>query len=53
MPQLSPLNWLMLMCFFWSGFILLMLIFWWNCPKKMKYSISNIVFLNKVTVWNW
>nr|YP_009136912.1 ATP synthase F0 subunit 8 [Allonautilus scrobiculatus]AKE32136.1 ATP synthase F0 subunit 8 [Allonautilus scrobiculatus] len=37
MPQLSPLNWLLIMSLFWFGLITLSVIIFWTKTKLFSY----------------
>nr|QIZ12559.1 ATP synthase F0 subunit 8 [Tonicia forbesii] len=53
MPQLAPLNWIILVMFFWSMTSYIVISFWWM--KSKPYNIKQK--LNKNTVnkksWAW
>nr|AUJ21407.1 ATP synthase F0 subunit 8 [Chaetopleura apiculata] len=55
MPQLAPLNWVFLECFFWSILVMILISFWWW--KDKKYAIykgnKNICFLLLKNKWAW
>nr|QXJ42352.1 ATP synthase F0 subunit 8 [Sepioloidea lineolata] len=47
MPQLSPINWMLLFLTFWTIMILNMSVLWWNTNhcyfiKKNSKSLTNI-----------
>nr|APH08724.1 ATP synthase F0 subunit 8 [Benthomangelia sp. JEU-2016] len=52
MPQLSPLNWILLFFLFWCMILALSILIWWS--KKALYmnqsSSNSSVKENK---WNW
>nr|AOX13368.1 ATP synthase F0 subunit 8 [Amphioctopus aegina] len=51
MPQLSPLNWIMLFMLFWFLLFLNSSIMWWN--NKNKYSLINQKPLKKFLKYSW
>nr|AXA45348.1 ATP synthase F0 subunit 8 [Toxicochlespira sp. MNHN IM 2013-9841] len=52
MPQLSPLNWMLLFVLFWSLVLSFSILIWWS--NKIMYlnekSLESKVKKNK---WNW
>nr|YP_008994354.1 ATP synthase F0 subunit 8 [Cistopus taiwanicus]AGS15327.1 ATP synthase F0 subunit 8 [Cistopus taiwanicus] len=51
MPQLSPLNWIMLFLLFWTLLFLNSSIMWWN--NKNKYSLINTKKKSNKMKYNW
>nr|YP_010270205.1 ATP synthase F0 subunit 8 [Amphioctopus fangsiao etchuanus]YP_514811.1 ATP synthase F0 subunit 8 [Amphioctopus fangsiao]AWX90644.1 ATP synthase F0 subunit 8 [Amphioctopus fangsiao]AWX90656.1 ATP synthase F0 subunit 8 [Amphioctopus fangsiao]AWX90667.1 ATP synthase F0 subunit 8 [Amphioctopus fangsiao]AWX90679.1 ATP synthase F0 subunit 8 [Amphioctopus fangsiao]AWX90691.1 ATP synthase F0 subunit 8 [Amphioctopus fangsiao] len=51
MPQLSPLNWIMLFLLFWFLLFLNSSIMWWN--NKNKYILMNQKPVKKKLKYNW
>nr|YP_009907726.1 ATP synthase F0 subunit 8 [Amphioctopus neglectus]QLI52211.1 ATP synthase F0 subunit 8 [Amphioctopus neglectus] len=51
MPQLSPLNWIMLFMLFWFLLFLNSSIMWWN--NKNKYTLINQKPFKKNLKYNW
>ncbi|YP_009239888.1 ATP synthase F0 subunit 8 (mitochondrion) [Octopus bimaculoides] len=51
MPQLSPLNWIMLFLLFWFLLLLNSSIMWWN--NKNKYNLMNQKMKTKKSKYNW
>nr|YP_010583798.1 ATP synthase F0 subunit 8 [Pteroctopus tetracirrhus]UXN83994.1 ATP synthase F0 subunit 8 [Pteroctopus tetracirrhus] len=51
MPQLSPLNWIMLFILFWFLMSLNSSIMWWN--NMNKYSTLNFKKKISKTKYNW
>nr|YP_010583772.1 ATP synthase F0 subunit 8 [Scaeurgus unicirrhus]UXN83968.1 ATP synthase F0 subunit 8 [Scaeurgus unicirrhus] len=51
MPQLSPLNWIMLFTLFWFLMSLNSSIMWWN--NTNKYSTTNKKSTILKTKYNW
>nr|AXA45335.1 ATP synthase F0 subunit 8 [Benthomangelia sp. MNHN IM 2013-9652] len=52
MPQLSPLNWILLFLLFWYMILVLSILIWWS--KKILYmSQSSSNFKVKENKWNW
>nr|YP_009503319.1 ATP synthase F0 subunit 8 [Leucosyrinx sp. MNHN IM 2013-19304]AXA45387.1 ATP synthase F0 subunit 8 [Leucosyrinx sp. MNHN IM 2013-19304] len=52
MPQLSPLNWILLFLLFWSAVLSLSVLIWWS--KKIFFkgeSLTSIAL--KKNKWNW
>nr|AXA45244.1 ATP synthase F0 subunit 8 [Lucerapex sp. MNHN IM 2013-19988] len=52
MPQLSPLNWILLFLLFWSAVLTLSVLIWWS--NKVFFGSENLAstFLKK-NKWNW
>nr|YP_010583785.1 ATP synthase F0 subunit 8 [Octopus salutii]UXN83981.1 ATP synthase F0 subunit 8 [Octopus salutii] len=51
MPQLSPLNWILLFLLFWFLLYMNSSIMWWN--NKNKYILMNQKLMSKKTKYNW
>nr|YP_010400362.1 ATP synthase F0 subunit 8 [Drupina grossularia]UQS76061.1 ATP synthase F0 subunit 8 [Drupina grossularia] len=52
MPQLSPLNWILLFVLFWSAVLCMSILLWWSSKVLFegKTSSSKAPEENK---WNW
>nr|YP_010891504.1 ATP synthase F0 subunit 8 [Alviniconcha kojimai]WJK73027.1 ATP synthase F0 subunit 8 [Alviniconcha kojimai]BAN63344.1 ATP synthase F0 subunit 8 [Alviniconcha sp. Al-Pm-28] len=52
MPQLSPLNWILLFLLFWTAVLVVSVMIWWT--KKNSFTCTNLkkasILENK---WNW
>nr|YP_009503306.1 ATP synthase F0 subunit 8 [Splendrillia sp. 1 MNHN IM 2013-9619]AXA45270.1 ATP synthase F0 subunit 8 [Splendrillia sp. 1 MNHN IM 2013-9619] len=52
MPQLSPLNWILLFMLFWSAVLTLSVLIWWS--NKIYFKKENLSSLDlKKNKWNW
>nr|AXA45374.1 ATP synthase F0 subunit 8 [Inquisitor sp. MNHN IM 2013-18505] len=52
MPQLSPLNWILLFLLFWSAVLTLSVLIWWS--NKVFFKSESVVLVNlKKNKWNW
>nr|AXA45218.1 ATP synthase F0 subunit 8 [Clavatula tripartita] len=51
MPQLSPLNWILLFLLFWVTILVMSVLMWWS--KKVFFEGSNLVSNFKKNKWNW
>nr|ATZ70872.1 ATP synthase F0 subunit 8 [Conus grahami] len=53
MPQLSPLNWILLFILFWATVLSVSIIIWWS--SKIMFSSKGSVYidLEKENKWNW
>nr|UYX79077.1 ATP synthase subunit 8 [Unedogemmula unedo] len=52
MPQLSPLNWILLFLLFWSAVLSLSVLIWWS--NKTFFKSENLVSAGlKENKWNW
>nr|YP_010414997.1 ATP synthase F0 subunit 8 [Littoraria intermedia]URW97519.1 ATP synthase F0 subunit 8 [Littoraria intermedia] len=52
MPQLSPLNWILLFTLFWVAVLSVSILIWWS--KKLYFSASSSTILAlKENKWNW
>nr|APH08698.1 ATP synthase F0 subunit 8 [Profundiconus teramachii] len=52
MPQLSPLNWILLFVLFWSAVISVSILIWWS-TKVFFYNESMTSAIMKENKWNW
>nr|YP_010393251.1 ATP synthase F0 subunit 8 [Tylothais aculeata]UPX89413.1 ATP synthase F0 subunit 8 [Tylothais aculeata] len=52
MPQLSPLNWILLFVLFWSAVLSVSILLWWNSSVFFKGSASSSKF-SRENKWNW
>nr|YP_003934389.1 ATP synthase F0 subunit 8 [Eualetes tulipa]ADI79398.1 ATP synthase F0 subunit 8 [Eualetes tulipa] len=50
MPQLSPLNWMLLYIVFWLLIICIASMVWWASTPKYKTSYDSSQFSSK---WSW
>nr|QIZ12520.1 ATP synthase F0 subunit 8 [Plaxiphora albida] len=53
MPQLAPLNWILLVILFWLAMLTLTLTIWWLKDKKyiIIFTKKDISFKNKKWMW--
>nr|AXA45205.1 ATP synthase F0 subunit 8 [Clionella kraussii] len=51
MPQLSPLNWILLFLLFWSTILTVSVLMWWS--KKIFFEGSSLISGFKKNKWNW
>nr|AWH98437.1 ATP synthase F0 subunit 8 [Conus spurius] len=53
MPQLSPLNWILLFILFWATVLSISILIWWS-SKTMFFS-KGLVYVDqkKENKWNW
>nr|UYX79073.1 ATP synthase subunit 8 [Comitas murrawolga] len=52
MPQLSPLNWILLFLLFWSTVLTLSVLIWWF--NKVFFKSESLTAINlKKNKWNW
>nr|ATZ69793.1 ATP synthase F0 subunit 8 [Conus pulcher]ATZ69806.1 ATP synthase F0 subunit 8 [Conus byssinus] len=53
MPQLSPLNWILLFILFWSTVLSVSVLIWWS--SKVVFSGKSLTYadLKKENKWNW
>nr|YP_010415010.1 ATP synthase F0 subunit 8 [Littoraria melanostoma]URW97532.1 ATP synthase F0 subunit 8 [Littoraria melanostoma] len=52
MPQLSPLNWILLFTLFWVTVLSVSILIWWS--KKLYFSAKNSdASAVKENKWNW
>nr|YP_006303368.1 ATP synthase F0 subunit 8 [Concholepas concholepas]AFC65047.1 ATP synthase F0 subunit 8 [Concholepas concholepas]WNO19111.1 ATP synthase F0 subunit 8 [Concholepas concholepas] len=52
MPQLSPLNWILLFVLFWSAVLCMSVLLWWSSKIFFQGSSSSSKVL-KENKWNW
>nr|APH08665.1 ATP synthase F0 subunit 8 [Conasprella wakayamaensis] len=52
MPQLSPLNWILLFILFWSTVLTISVLIWWS-SKVYFQSKAYSVLATKENKWNW
>nr|YP_010545663.1 ATP synthase F0 subunit 8 [Acanthopleura loochooana]UYG48459.1 ATP synthase F0 subunit 8 [Acanthopleura loochooana] len=53
MPQLAPLNWILLMLFFWSTAFLIMVSLWWMKKKEYRINLNSKLKSYKKKSWMW
>nr|QFG38785.1 ATP synthase F0 subunit 8 [Glaphyrina caudata] len=52
MPQLSPLNWILLFILFWSAVLTMSVLIWWS--TKTFFQDESLTQINlKENKWNW
>nr|AXA45322.1 ATP synthase F0 subunit 8 [Anguloclavus sp. 2 MNHN IM 2013-9661] len=51
MPQLSPLNWILLFLLFWTTVLTMAVLMWWS--KKTMFESGNLTSNFKKNKWNW
>nr|YP_010400284.1 ATP synthase F0 subunit 8 [Purpura persica]UQS75983.1 ATP synthase F0 subunit 8 [Purpura persica] len=51
MPQLSPLNWILLFILFWSAVLCMSVLLWWS--SKILYQGGSSLMTSKENKWNW
>nr|YP_010400297.1 ATP synthase F0 subunit 8 [Purpura bufo]UQS75996.1 ATP synthase F0 subunit 8 [Purpura bufo] len=51
MPQLSPLNWILLFLLFWSAVLSMSILVWWS--SKVFFQSSSSSKTLKENKWNW
>nr|AXA45257.1 ATP synthase F0 subunit 8 [Cochlespira sp. MNHN IM 2013-19079] len=52
MPQLSPLNWILLFILFWAAVLSLSVLIWWS--NKVFFRSESQSHINlKENKWNW
>nr|APH08700.1 ATP synthase F0 subunit 8 [Pygmaeconus traillii] len=51
MPQLSPLNWILLFILFWLAILLMSILIWWS--KKIMLSTKILLAPKAWNKWNW
>nr|QCS25348.1 ATP synthase F0 subunit 8 [Cyclophorus martensianus] len=51
MPQLSPLNWILLFVFYWGFLYTLSVILWWNKKNHMFFNIKKSFLVSRK--WSW
>nr|QFG38884.1 ATP synthase F0 subunit 8 [Pararetifusus carinatus] len=52
MPQLSPLNWILLFILFWSAVLVMSVLIWWSTKISFQNESLTQVCL-KESKWNW
>nr|YP_010282220.1 ATP synthase F0 subunit 8 [Drupella rugosa]YP_010400245.1 ATP synthase F0 subunit 8 [Drupella margariticola]UHM24784.1 ATP synthase F0 subunit 8 [Drupella rugosa]UQS75944.1 ATP synthase F0 subunit 8 [Drupella margariticola] len=53
MPQLSPLNWIMLYILFWSAVLCVSILLWWSSKIFFSSETSSSMKEPKENKWNW
>nr|UZF97219.1 ATP synthase F0 subunit 8 [Conus textile] len=53
MPQLSPLNWILLFVLFWATVISASIIVWWSSKIMFSSKSSAYIDLKKENKWSW
>nr|AWH98398.1 ATP synthase F0 subunit 8 [Conus tabidus] len=53
MPQLSPLNWILLFSLFWATVLSVSILIWWSSKVMFSSSNSGYAGLKKENKWNW
>nr|YP_009740500.1 ATP synthase F0 subunit 8 [Ceratostoma rorifluum]QID03446.1 ATP synthase F0 subunit 8 [Ceratostoma rorifluum] len=53
MPQLSPLNWILLFILFWSAVISMSILIWWSKKVLFQSGVSKTSKALKENKWNW
>nr|YP_010233764.1 ATP synthase F0 subunit 8 [Brunneifusus ternatanus]QTA29864.1 ATP synthase F0 subunit 8 [Brunneifusus ternatanus] len=52
MPQLSPLNWVLLFALFWIAVLTMSVLIWWS--NKVYFQGENLDSVDtKENKWNW
>nr|QTT61098.1 ATP synthase F0 subunit 8 [Tritia tingitana] len=52
MPQLSPLNWILLFVLFWMAVLMMSVLIWWS--SKVFFQGENLTSSSlKENKWNW
>nr|UFI48584.1 ATP synthase F0 subunit 8 [Amalda bellonorium] len=52
MPQLSPLNWILLFILFWMAVLVLSVLIWWSGKTFFQAKSPTMIKL-KENKWNW
>nr|QTT61111.1 ATP synthase F0 subunit 8 [Anentome sp. YY-2021] len=52
MPQLSPLNWILLFILFWMVILMMSVLVWWF-NKNFFYGEKTSLISLKENKWNW
>nr|APH08739.1 ATP synthase F0 subunit 8 [Glyphostoma sp. JEU-2016] len=52
MPQLSPLNWILLFMLFWTAVLSLSILIWWSKKVFFRAESSSLESI-KENKWNW
>nr|ATZ69819.1 ATP synthase F0 subunit 8 [Conus ermineus] len=53
MPQLSPLNWILLFILFWATVLSISILVWWSSKTMFSGKSSDSTDLKKENKWNW
>nr|QLH57028.1 ATP synthase F0 subunit 8 [Varioconus equiminaensis] len=53
MPQLSPLNWILLFVLFWAAVLSVSILIWWSSKIMFSSKSSAYINLGKENKWNW
>nr|AWH98424.1 ATP synthase F0 subunit 8 [Conus goudeyi] len=53
MPQLSPLNWILLFILFWVTVLSISVLVWWSSKTMFSSKSSAYGDLSKENKWNW
>nr|YP_010890213.1 ATP synthase F0 subunit 8 [Conus virgo]WJJ70310.1 ATP synthase F0 subunit 8 [Conus virgo] len=53
MPQLSPLNWILLFILFWVSVLSVSIIIWWSSKAMFSGKSLSSAGLSKENKWNW
>nr|YP_010393212.1 ATP synthase F0 subunit 8 [Conus miles]UPX89374.1 ATP synthase F0 subunit 8 [Conus miles] len=53
MPQLSPLNWILLFLLFWATVLSVSILVWWSSKTIFLSKGSSYINLKKENKWNW
>nr|YP_009739582.1 ATP synthase F0 subunit 8 [Boreotrophon candelabrum]QIC50567.1 ATP synthase F0 subunit 8 [Boreotrophon candelabrum] len=53
MPQLSPLNWVLLFILFWSAVFAMSVLIWWSSKVFFRSESSSSLVNPKENKWNW
>nr|YP_010400336.1 ATP synthase F0 subunit 8 [Mancinella alouina]UQS76035.1 ATP synthase F0 subunit 8 [Mancinella alouina] len=52
MPQLSPLNWILLFILFWSAVLSISILLWWSSKIFFQGKTSSLK-ISRENKWNW
>nr|YP_009307978.1 ATP synthase F0 subunit 8 [Menathais tuberosa]AOS50487.1 ATP synthase F0 subunit 8 [Menathais tuberosa] len=52
MPQLSPLNWILLFILFWSAVLCMSILVWWSSKIFFRGSAASSK-VSRENKWNW
>nr|APH08685.1 ATP synthase F0 subunit 8 [Lilliconus sagei] len=53
MPQLSPLNWILLFILFWMVILSMSILIWWLNKTIFCKETLFLIESNKKNKWNW
>nr|ANH79455.1 ATP synthase F0 subunit 8 [Conus textile] len=53
MPQLSPLNWILLFILFWATVLSVSILIWWSSKTMFFTKGSDYSSLKKENKWSW